>query len=79
MEQPLENPKPPIFSFANGELNCTFQNGVIRHLERVTGQPKIKRLYLDLDDNRPDELFWSDALDRLSITINLKNILHRLF
>jgi len=72
MEQTLENPKPPIFSFANGELN-PFQNGVIRHLERVTGQPKIKRLYLDyLDDNRPDELFWSDALDRLSITINLK-------
>ena len=72
MEQTLENPKPPIFSFANGELN-QFQNGVIRHLERVTGQPKIKRLYLDyLDDNRPDDLFWCDALDRLSITINLK-------
>ena len=72
MQQSIENHKTPIFSFANGELK-PFQNKVIRHLERVTGQPKIKRLYLDyLDDNRPDELFWSDALDRLSITINLK-------
>ena len=42
-------------------------------MERVTGQPKIKRLYLDyVNANRPDELFWSDALDRLGITINLK-------
>ena len=72
MEQTLENHKTPIFSFANGELK-PFQNKVIRQLERVTGQPKIKRLYLDyLADNRPDELFWSDALDRLNITINLK-------
>lgn len=74
MEQSIQNHETPIFSFANGELK-PFQNRVIRHLEKVTGQPKIKRLYLDyLDDNRPDELFWSDALDRLNITINLKKL-----
>ena len=72
MEQTLETSTTPIFSFANGELH-PFQNGIIRQLERVTGQPKIKRLYLDyVDANRPDELFWGDALDRLGITINLK-------
>ena len=71
MEQVLEPQRHPIFSFANGELNPV-QNKIIRQLEKVTGQPKIKRIYLDyVKDERPDELFWSDTLERLGITINL--------
>ena len=41
-------------------------------MERVTGQPKIKKIYFDyVDDERPREMFWSDALERLNITYNL--------
>ena len=37
------------------------------------GQPKIKKIYLDyVDDNRPDELFWQDAVSRLDLKVNLK-------
>lgn len=58
----------PIFSFATGELG-PISNWIIRSLERFTGQPRIKRLYLDyVNDGRPDELFWQDAVSRLNIT-----------
>ena len=61
----------PIFSFADGEMG-PFANWFIRSLERFTGQPKIKKLYLDyVDDERPPELFWQDALGRLGIEIEL--------
>lgn len=60
----------PIFSFANGELGPV-SNRIIRGFEKVTGQPKIKRLYLDyVSDNRPARLFWQDAIDRLQIKVN---------
>ncbi len=58
----------PIFSFADGELGPV-SSWFIRSLERFTGQPRIKRLYLDyVNDGRPDELFWQDAVGRLNIT-----------
>ncbi len=66
------NRQEPIFSFANAELG-PISNGCIRIIERLTGQRLIKRLYLDyVDENRPDELFWQDALKRLKIRLNLK-------
>ena len=47
-------------------------NSFIRAMEKVTGQPKIKKIYFDyVDDERPRELFWSDALERLNIAYNL--------
>lgn len=62
----------PIFSFANAELG-PISNGCIRMIERLTGQRLIKRLYLDyVDENRPDEYFWRDALERLNITLKLR-------
>ena len=67
-----ETVKTPIFSFADGEMGA-LSNAVIRGLEMFTGQPKIKKLYLDyVDDNRPDELFWQDAVNRLDLKVNLK-------
>lgn len=58
----------PIFSFADGEMG-PLANSFIRAMEKVTGQPKIKKLYFDyVEDERPRELFWSDALERLNIT-----------
>ena len=66
------NRQEPIFSFENAELG-PISNGCIRMIERLTGQRLIKRLYLDyVDENRPDELFWQDALKRLKIRLNLK-------
>ncbi|MGB2400073.1 MAG: lysophospholipid acyltransferase family protein, partial [Candidatus Puniceispirillaceae bacterium] len=63
----------PIFSFANGEMGPV-ASGFIRAMEKVTGQPKIKKLYFDyVDDERPSELFWTDALERLNISYNLHN------
>ncbi len=63
----------PIFSFADGEMG-PLANWFIRSLERFTGQPKIKKLYLDyVDDERPPELFWQDALGRLGIEIQLES------
>lgn len=62
----------PIFSFANGELGV-FSNAFIRLIEKVTGQPLIKRIYLDyVDEDRPPQLFWQDALERLRISVDLK-------
>lgn len=68
-----DNPQTvPIFSFANGELG-PIASRIIRGLERFTGQPRIKKIYLDyINDDRPDSLFWQDAVDRLNISVNLK-------
>ena len=61
----------PIFSFANGEMGL-MSNYIIRTLEKLTGQPRIRKLYFEyVNDDLPPKNFWSDALDRLEITINL--------
>lgn len=63
----------PIFSFANGEMGPV-ASGFIRAMEKVTGQPKIKKIYFDyVDDGRPNEMFWTDALERLKIEYQLQN------
>lgn len=63
----------PIFSFANGEMGPV-ASGFIRAMEKVTGQPKIKKIYFDyVDDGRPNEMFWTDALERLKIEYQLHN------
>jgi len=47
----------PIFSFANGELG-PLSSAFIRGIEKVTGQPLIKKLYLDyVNDDRPNHLY----------------------
>tara|TARA_B100001121_G_scaffold143067_1_gene125145 strand:- start:931 stop:1782 length:852 start_codon:yes stop_codon:yes gene_type:complete len=62
----------PIFSFANGEMG-PLASGFIRAMEKVTGQPKIKKLYFDyVEDGRPREMFWTDALKRLNISYKAK-------
>ena len=41
--------------------------------KRSPGQPKIKKLYFDyVDDERPRELFWTDALKRLNISYDAR-------
>ena len=61
----------PSFSFANAELG-KFSNFCIRLIERLSGQPLIKRIYLDyVDEDRPCEMFWRDALQRLNISLEV--------
>jgi len=62
----------PIFSFANGELG-PISNVLIRGIEKFTGQPRIKKIYVDyVSAGRPDHLFWQDAVERLNLKPNIK-------
>ena len=72
MTSPAASPEhsTPIFSFANGEMGPV-SNAFIRGVEKITGQPRIKKLYLDyVNDERPNNLFWQDAVDRLQLSVN---------
>jgi len=61
----------PIFSFADAEMGPV-SNGIIRGIERLSGQPKIRKLYFDyVEEGLPHANFWSDALDGLNIKIDL--------
>lgn len=47
------------------------QRGVIRSLEILTGQPKLRRLYLDWqDEGRPHSEFFEAALEKLELTVD---------
>ena len=62
----------PIFSFADGEMGV-FSNAVIRFVEQITGQPRVEKLYFDyVSDNLNPQSFWSDALDRLRIELDVR-------
>ena len=62
----------PIFTFADGEMG-PISNTLIRSIERFSGQPKIRKLYFDyVEEDRPYASFWADALDKLSIKIDLQ-------
>ena len=61
----------PIFTFADGEMG-PISNTLIRSIERFSGQPRIRKLYFDyVEEERPYASFWSDALDKLNIDIDL--------
>ena len=61
----------PIFSFADGEMGGS--NTIIRFVEQITGQPRVEKLYFDyVGDNLNPQSFWSDALDRLRIELDVR-------
>lgn len=61
----------PKFSYASDELSPAGRI-VVRAIEFLTGQPAIKRLYLDYHARRrPPELFWQDALNTLRLRVEL--------
>ena len=69
--QQTTQPSHPIFSFADAEMG-PIASHIIRSVEKISGQPKIRKLYFDyVDADLPAADFWSDALDRLGITIDL--------
>ena len=62
----------PIFSFADAEMGPV-SNAVIRGIEKISGQPRIRKLYFDyVEEDQPFDNFWSDALDRLNISVDLE-------
>lgn len=61
----------PRFSYASDELTPTGQL-IVRVIEFLSGQPVVKRLYLDYRTRRrPPELFWHDAINALQLRVEL--------
>jgi putative hemolysin len=59
----------PSFTYASDEVG-PFSRVVIRVIETLTGQPRIRRLYEHYTKRgRPPELFWHDAVEALELTI----------
>lgn len=58
-----------LFSYAE-ESTPGLQRRIIRTVERLTGQPELKRLYVDNQRNPlPGESFWSAAVRRLRLDV----------
>ena len=58
-----------VFTFATAEVNFIGQL-FIKITELLTGKLKLKKLYDEyLSENRPPELFWDDAVDKLNFTL----------
>lgn len=58
-----------LFSYATSE-DPPVKRGIIRLVERATGQPKLKKLYIDNQRNpRPNESFWAAAVRKLSLDV----------
>lgn len=62
-------PELPHFSYASSE-HPLLKRLVIQAVERMTGQPRLKRLYLEHRFNPvPDEDFWSAAVRKLQLNL----------
>src|SRR5271170_5638875 len=58
-----------LFSYATAE-DPPVKRGLIRLVERATGQPKLKRMYIDNQRNpRPNESFWQAAVRKLALDV----------
>jgi putative hemolysin len=61
----------PVFSYASEEVGAV-SRCVIRLIERLSGQPRIRRLYEEYRRrNRPPDRFWDDALEALQLTLRM--------
>jgi putative hemolysin len=57
------------FSYATAE-DPPVKRGLIRMVERATGQPKLKRMYIDNQRNpRPNESFFGAAVRKLALDV----------
>jgi putative hemolysin len=66
-----EHAPAPSFSYASDELPPVSQR-IIRAIERVTGQPRIKNLYENYSKlGRPPQKFWNDAVRVLRLRLEL--------
>jgi hypothetical protein len=61
----------PDFTYASDEVG-PFAQRLIRAIEKVTGQPLIRRMYEQYRLlQRPPELFWQDAIAALKLDVRL--------
>lgn len=66
-----EHVPAPSFSYASDELPPVSQR-IIRAIERVTGQPRIKDLYESYTKlGRPPQKFWNDAIRVLRLRLEV--------
>ena len=64
-------PEVDEFSYASPE-DPRFKRLVIQLIERITGQPELKRMYLEHQNNpKPGESFWDAAINKLGLKIDL--------
>lgn len=64
-------PEVDEFSYASPE-DPRFKRLVIQLIERITGQPELKRMYLEHQNNpKPGESFWDAAMNKLRLKIDL--------
>lgn len=64
-------PEVDEFSYASPE-DPRFKRLVIQLIERITGQPELKRMYLEHQNNpKPGESFWDAAISKLRLNIDL--------
>jgi putative hemolysin len=64
-------PEVDEFSYASPE-DPRFKRLVIQLIERITGQPELKRMYLEHQNNpKPGESFWDAAINKLQLKIDL--------
>jgi len=64
-------PEVDEFSYASPE-DPRFKRLVIQLIERITGQPELKRMYLEHQNNpKPGESFWDAAISKLRLKIDL--------
>ena len=62
-------PKVDEFSYASEE-DSALRRMVIQIVERISGQPKLKKLYLEhQNDPRPGESFWNAAVRKLQLQV----------
>jgi len=62
-------PKVDTFSYASEE-DAPLKRLVIQVIERISGQPELKRLYLEhQNDPRPGESFWNAAVRKLQLQV----------
>ena len=67
----LEILPPPTFSYASDEVSRLSQK-IIRGIEKVTGQPRIRRIYENYTKlGRPPEMFWADAIAALRLRVEV--------
>jgi len=63
-------PEVDEFSYASPE-DPRFKRMVIQLIERITGQPELKRMYLEHQNQPvPGETFWEAAIRKLGLNIN---------
>ncbi len=59
------------FSYASPE-DPAFKRLVIQMIERISGQPELKRMYLEHQNHpKPGESFWDAAISKLKLKIDL--------